>query len=257
VMLLFPWWTERARLFLPDSLPVVGYLGSDADPLTAYSRVWVLSQPDLPGNDTAGFERAFLPKRSLLGAPRDLGHLRLTLYRNGRHRPLLFSATDAVASAQVYVEGPGGAREPCAFDGTAHRCPGNLHVAVEWHEILFQPRHCLWLAPPGGNRRLVVEFPQVPAGALWALEGGIIWEHAFSRAPQYTAAHFGMEDAATGRPLTEIVLPPGLEGVQRAELAPPSNSAATVRLWSQSERADSRDVCVDFYAWGPEGEGAP
>ncbi len=48
VVLLVPWWTERARIFVPEGLPVVGYQGSDADSLDRYPRIWVLSEPHKP-----------------------------------------------------------------------------------------------------------------------------------------------------------------------------------------------------------------
>lgn len=257
VLLLFPWWAERARLFAPASLPVVGYLGSDADPLTAHPRIWLLSQPELPGNETSAFERAFLPDRSRVGAPRDFGHLRLALYRNGRHRPQLFSAADAIAQARVYVEDAGGARQPCAFDGQVHRCPGDLHVAAEWHEIHFQPRRCLWLAPPGGNRRLVVEFPQVPVGARLALEGGMVWDRGYFTGPQLSVTRVGVEEASTGRALAQFELPPGIEGVQRAEVPTAASGPIAVRLWSQADRAELRELCVDLFTWGEPERGTP
>ena len=46
VLLVYPWWAERARLFVPDSLPVVGCLGSEHNPLVDHPRIWVLAQPD-------------------------------------------------------------------------------------------------------------------------------------------------------------------------------------------------------------------
>ena len=45
VVLLHPWWTERARIYVPERVPVVGYQGSESDPLELHPRIWVLSQP--------------------------------------------------------------------------------------------------------------------------------------------------------------------------------------------------------------------
>src|SRR5260370_27795983 len=70
VVLLHPWWTERARLFVPKAIPVVGYLGSDGDPLSSYSRIWWLAQPRLPRSDLCGCERGFLPCPSPVCSPR-------------------------------------------------------------------------------------------------------------------------------------------------------------------------------------------
>jgi len=255
VLLLHPWWTERARLFVPaePKLKVVGYQGSEADPLTAFPRIWVLSQPWLPRADTAGFERAFLPGRTPLGNARTFGTLKLALYQNGRHRPVRFSADEALARASVYLQGPDEVRRPCPFDGQAYRCGGTVHVAAEWHELHFQPRHCLYFAPPGGNLRLVAEFSQVPPGALLRLEGGLIWDRGAFRGAPYSLTHFGVEDAQSGKPLLRVDLPPGLEGLQRAEAPADFTAPGTLRLWSQADRAELRELCVELWVLGDEG----
>lgn len=245
VLFLHPWWAERARLFAPERLPVVGYLGSEADPLTPYRRIWLLSQPRLPGANRAGLERAFLPGRSRLSETRRLGKLELTLYRNGLHRPLLFSAAESFASARVYLEGPQG-RQDCFFDGRVHRCPNGQQVAQEWHELKFQPRRCLWFKPPGGETRLVAEFPRVVTGELLSLEGGVIWEHAFRHEPSLSTVRVGAEQGM------EIAIPPGFEGVKRAE-AMGANFPAELplKLWVQADNPEGRETCVDFFSYGP------
>src|SRR5882757_9704555 len=58
-LLLYPWWTERARLFAPERMTVVGYQGSDADDLEQHARVWVLAQPDLPRASLSDFLQGF------------------------------------------------------------------------------------------------------------------------------------------------------------------------------------------------------
>jgi hypothetical protein len=68
VVLLVPWWTERARIFMPDGLPVVGYIGSDSDALERHPRIWVLSEPHLPRAGIGAFEDVFLPQRTEVGA---------------------------------------------------------------------------------------------------------------------------------------------------------------------------------------------
>ena len=250
VVLLAPWWTERARLFLPAGLPVVGYLGSDGASLFEHPRIWVLAEPELPRANLSRFEQVFLPQRTPLAAPRRFGKLSLTLYRNGRYRPVRFSAAQAYASAKVYLEGPQG-RVDCPFDGVAHRCPGaSQRVEPQWHELNFEPRRCLWFHPPGGPARLVAEFPEVPASAALSLEAGIIWEHAPRREPTLTALSLGVDDARTGRALVSLVVPPGLEGVQRAE-GGPLTEPGPVRLWVQSNNPEARESCVDLFALGP------
>jgi len=257
-VLLFPWWTEKARLHVPPELPVYGYLGSDADDLLAHPRVWVLGQPELPRSDADAFRAVFLPGRTAVGTPLEAGTLSLTLYENGRHRPRPFVASEAFASARVYLESPDGNRRECPFDGRAHRCPGSpVYVAPEWHELLYQPRRCLWMPAPGGRERLVAEFDGVPGGTALRLEGGIIWEQAWRRDAHLTTARLGVEDAASGERLLEVSLPPGLEGVQRQERALPSGAPRTVKVWVQSDNPDRRHVCLDVWALGAAGAGVP
>jgi hypothetical protein len=251
-VLLFPWWTERARLYLPPALPVYGHLGSQGDDLSAHPRVLVLGQPELPRAGEEEFLAAFLPGRTAQGETRRAGPLALTLYANGRYRPRRFVASESLAQARVYLESPEGARRDCPFDGRVHRCPGppHLSVATEWHEIRFEPRRCMWMHPPGGKERLVAEFDGVPGGTELRLEGGIIFEHAFPRAPHLSTTRMGVEDAASGERLLEVAQPPGLEGVQRAWRPLPPGEPRTVRVWVQADNADTRQVCLDVFALG-------
>lgn len=248
-VLLYPWWTERVRLFAPPSVSVVGYLGSDRDPLTSFSRIWVLAQPNLPRSDVNAFQRDFLPGRSRLGEPRAFGNLELALYRNELYRPAVFSSVSAVASARVYIETPGAARVECPYDGSAHRCPGSerLRVAAEWHELTFQPRYCLWMRPPGGTRRLVTEFRDLPVGERLVLEAGIVGEYATRTDPSLTTTRVGVADAATGNEILGVSIPRGIEGVRRAERSgsslPPVVGA---KLWIQSDNPTMRDTCVEL-----------
>ncbi len=252
-VLLFPWWAERARLFVPPEVPVYGYLGSDKDDLSAHPRIWVLGQPELPRSDEESFLQGFLPERRAVGSPSRAGPLSLALYENGRYRPRRFSATEAHARARVYLESPDGSRRDCPFDGTAHRCPGppHLYVAPEWHEILYEPRRCLWMHAPGGKQRLVAEWDGVPGGVGLRLEGGIIWEHAHPRDARLTTTYLGVDDAGSGARLLEVAVPPGVEGVQKAEVLLPEGAPRTVKVWVQSDNADRRQVCLDVLALEP------
>lgn len=246
-VLLVPWWTERARLFVPAGLDVTGYLRDEGDDLERYRRVWVLSQPHLPEAGISAFERQFLPGRTLVGTARSFGNLSLSLYANGRYRPTLFSATGSVAEAHVYLEAPGGARIECPFDGKAHRCQGPewLHVAAEWHEVDGAPKKCLWMHAPGGATKLVAEFAQAPAGTL-RLEAGYVWDrHSFM---DRTASQVGVDNAGTGAPLVRLSLPPGTRGFQKEERA--LAAPAGIRVWAQSEREDLRELCVEVRSLG-------
>jgi len=257
VVLLFPWWTERARLYLPPEVPVVGYFGSDRDNLTAHPRIWVLGQPQLPGTGEEGFRKAFLPGRTTVGQPFQAGNLTLTLYTNGRYRPHRFVASEAYARARVYVESPDGTRRPCPFDGRAHRCqgPSHLYVAPEWHELYYEPRRCLWMHPPGGPDRLVVELDGVPSGMGLRLEGGITFENTFNRS-HLSNIHMGVDDAKSGERLLDVVVPQGVPGVQKAERSLPPGEPRTVKIWSQATNPELRHLCLDVVALGAPGEGA-
>ncbi|WP_163995211.1 hypothetical protein [Pyxidicoccus caerfyrddinensis] len=252
-VLLFPWWTEHARLFVPPDVPVYGYLGSDRDDLSAHPRIWVLGQPELPRSDEDGFLATFLPERRVVGTPVHEGPLSLALYENGRYRPRRFTASDAYAKARVYLEAQDGTRRDCPFDGQAHRCPGPnyLYVAPEWHELFYEPRRCLWMHAPGGPQRLVAEFDGIPGGVGLRLEGGIIWEQAHLKDARLTPAYLGVDDARSGVRLLEVVVPPGLEGVQKAEVRLPEGEPRTVKVWVQSDNADRRQVCLDVLAVEP------
>ncbi len=252
VVLLYPWWIERARLFVPKAIPVVGYLGSDGDPLAAYSRIWVLAQPRLPRSDFNGFDYRYLNGRDPLGSPRHFGNLQLSLYRNRLHRPIVFSAVSESASARVYLEQGDHARLDCPFDGKAHRCPGaeRLHVAPEWHEVLYQPRFCLWMHPPGGSRRIAAESPHARWGERLTLAAGIIGELAFHHEPELTPTQVVVEEMASGQKLLEIIIPPGREGIFQDSR--PATGAVHdpvgLRLWVRSENPALREACVELFS---------
>lgn len=247
VLLLQPWWTERARLFAPRSLPVVGYQGSVADPLTDSQRIWVLSQPDLPRGIDPGFEEKFLPQRTRIGDERTFGHLHLSLYQNGRYRPSLFAGIDSIAKAHVYVEQPNGSRVACPWDGTAHRCPlRDLHVGAEWHAIDFVPLHCLWLHPPGGDAQLVVEFPDTPHGETLELRGGMIWDRGYFHGDDYSSTGL-VALGGNGQRLASMEFPTGLISLQRAQ-GPAPGGLLTLKVHAQLEH--DRDLCADVRVLG-------
>lgn len=256
VLLLYPWWTERARLYAPDSLPVIGYLGSDTEDLTAHPRIWLLAQPHLPKSDLSGFLDQFEKDRKKLGEPRAFGTLELSLYQNGRYRPPLFTASEQLAQARVYLEN-GSQRIDCPWNGRAHQCPnaGYLRAQQEWHEVNEIPRHCLYFHPPGGQARMVVEFPNVPAADEVGLEGGIVWEYAAHHNPELSDVRVTAE-SGDGRELLAFTAKKGVETFYRESAKGPAQPF-TLRLTVQADNPQNRQTCIDFFARGPRQGGTP
>ena len=243
VVLLHPWWTERARLFLPPDLPVVGYLGDTTDDLLEHPRIWVRANERLPRTPDTDFRRNFLPDRTQAGEPRQLGPLTLTPYRNGRARKVALSLIDAFDRLEISVEGPGEtAAQPCRRSGARMQCPFDASVEVAWHEVLYQPVRCLFLLPPGGPARIAVRFPEVPAGTL-LLEAGITWEHAWKRERsdvQLTVA------GPAGN--LHLRIPQGHEGFVSGDAPQPAPGPVTLTV--QADDPHEREVCVRLRVLG-------
>jgi hypothetical protein len=247
VVLLAPWWTERARLYVPEGLPVVGYQGSDADPLVFYGRIWVLAEPDLPRAGQHAFHEAFDPGRTEDGQERRFGHLSLRRYQNGRAKPVRFSAAQALGRAKAWYEAPDGTRTDCTFDGTRHRCPGNNFIDVEWHEVNFEPRLCLRFFPPGGPTRLTLEFEGVPAAQSLELSAGYTWDRGYFKPKDgVTSSDLSLEVNGVK---TMLPLPWGLVGRQQVAVAQ-TPEGATVRVQISAQNAKDRDVCMELYGFG-------
>lgn len=254
-VLLYPWWTERAREFLPKTVSVVGYLGSDTDDLSEHPRIWLLAAPELPKSDLPSFLRAFTQRRTLLpfggqAGARRFGKLSLALYRNDRARPVLWSAVDHLAEAKVYLQHPDGHREDCRFAGGIFRCPGNLTVSAGWHEIFYQPRRCLFMHAPGGPTRLVAQF-DVPAAPTLRLSSGIVWEHAWKHDARLTPYDVTVAGAGV---LGALRIPVGKEGLLSKDLPFVTSEGAgaagprAVAVSVQSDRFEERDGCVELTA---------
>ena len=239
VVLLYPWWTERARIYLPERIPVVGYQGSDQDPLELHPRIWVLAQPRM--------EDRYATQNPASGPARTFGNLRLQLYQNKQFRPPRWDARAALATARVYLESADGARTDCRWDGRAHRCPNGSEVAVEFHEVKFQPRQCLKFFPPGGSAKLVAEFANVPAAPTVALRAGLIWDRGFFHMPELTPVDLGVQ--LNGDAAIALTIPVGVEGWLRAD-GPAIPEGATVRVWSRSNNPAYRELCLELYGLG-------
>jgi hypothetical protein len=250
VVLLHPWWTDRARLFLPPELPIVGYLGDETDALSEHPRVWVLAEPKLPRTPQAAFAAGFLPGRAPLGAERRFGPYALSLYRNGRFRPVRFSADEALKTASVAVDVPGAGSSSCTREGSGFRCPGGARVEAGLHEVLYQPSRCLFVVPPGGPGAVELTFEEVPQARALRLEVGIVWEHAWKHGGHLTPVHVSLADADSARPVAAVTVEPGQEGFVAAEAA---GGARRLRLRVQSDNAHERETCIRLRALdGPE-----
>ena len=239
VVLLAPWWTERARSFVPEGLPVVGYQGSDGDSLEPYARVWVLSEPRQPNAAMSAFEKSFSPSRTALGEERRFGNLALRLYQNGRYHPQTFDAADALAQAQVYLESPDGNRQPCTWTGAGFRCPNGKIVGKEWHEVHFAPYSCVKMEAPGGSTRVVMDFTAT-ASESSALRAGYIWEYGAYKDSTITPAIVVLEVNGQAQSLE---IPVGDELMHRLE-GPAIPEGARVRIALSSGNPTARVVCV-------------
>jgi hypothetical protein len=239
VVLLAPWWTERARIYVPEGLPVVGYQGSDGDSLERYPRIWVLSEPHMPYADLSDFEKAFNPSRTPVNAERRFGNLALRLYQNGRYHPVTVDAAEALAQAQVYLESPDGNRQPCPWTGAGHRCPNGKVVAREIHEVHFAPYSCVKMEAPGGTTRVVMEFTS-PAADSSSLSAGYIWEYGAYKDATITPTPVFLEVNGQAQSLE---IPVGDELMHRME-GPAIPEGARVRIWLNSGNPTARVVCV-------------
>jgi len=253
-VVLHPWWTDDARRFLPEALPIHGDPHAAGRDLVEASRIWVISQPRLPRADTRGFERAFLPLREPLDETTRFGPLELRAYRNLRHRPVAFDAAASLARAQAWIETPGAAKRACRRVRDDLECPGLGRLRSGLHEVDFAPIRCLPLPPPGGASRLVVEFRDVPRAGQLLFEGGVIGEEAWKKGPELTPLGLGVE--SPDRVLLERSLPAGSEGLTQAVLDELAGTPRTLRLVSRAERPGRRVPCVNLRVLGPADGGA-
>jgi hypothetical protein len=255
-VMLHPWWTERARLHLPETLEVLGDPRAVGRDLRASPRIWLVSQPDLPRAGTRDFLSRFEVERTRQGPTRTFGQLQLSLYRNHRARPLLFDAGAALETASVRLETPKtGQRVPCRRTRDGFRCPGRppLTVFEGWHELDFAPMRCIWMPPPGGDQRLVLAFRGLPPAGTLHLQGGLVGEHAVQRGRGLTPVHFGVR-RPDGTSLIAHTLPPGTEGQVHLTHRLGAGDDA-LELWSQSGRAERRALCLRLRAFGDAADG--
>lgn len=248
VLLLHPWWAEKARLFAPAQLPVVGYLGSDGDDLEEYQRIWVLSQPELPRNDEHGFQVAFSRDRVSELNPQRFGNLRLERFRNGRYHPPLLSSDDGVVQPAALTVETGQDRAVCTGSGGQVSCPGGAFAkGTAWHEVHYRPLRCLWIHPPPAPSLLTLTLPVDSAAAQVRVEAGLFWEHAAKRDPKLTPVTLSLEGATSP---AEIRIEPGDERLQRIERPLPSAGAQGLTVRVETRNPEAREICLRWRLYG-------
>lgn len=242
-VLLSPWWTERARLYLPERFAVVGYQGSDHADLETHPRVWVLAQPELPRTGVSAFMAAFSPARTPVGPDRRFGSLSLRLFTNGRARPVVLDGAALLAQAQVYLEQLDGTRQACGWNGRGMQCPNGHTLAVEWHEVHFEPLRCLHLEAPAGSAKLVVEFPATPGVDQVLVRAGYVWEKQ--------AWHQGLSASDVGLEVDGAVTVANLPaGVEQPASRLEARGGTRIRVWLSAPNPNAREVCVTVHGFG-------
>jgi hypothetical protein len=244
VVLLAPWWTERARLFVPGDVSVVGHLQSDQEDLSDAPRIFVLSQPNLPGAHLGTFWRAFLPQRRPLDEPRTFGNLVVQLFENNRFRLKRFDASGTLPTAAAYLQAPDGSKQPCQWQGERFRCGNGQEIAVEWHEVFFAPYRCLRLYPPGGALSATLEFANVPALTTVELRAAYTWDRGTFK-EGVDSTFLELQDGTQTR---AVELKPGQEHFVSTVLSavPPG---ATLKVASRATSANAREVCVQLFGY--------
>src|SRR5690606_27102126 len=104
-------------------------------------------------------------------------------------------------------------RVACRRGGAAIHCPGRPAITVRegWYELDFAPMRCVWMPPPGGPRRLVIELDGLPTEGTLHLQGGLVGEEAVQKGQGLTPLHFGVTTPG-GEDLFAHTLAPGVEG---------------------------------------------
>lgn len=247
VILLYPWWTERARLFMPAGLPVVGFIGSDSLDLPRAKRIWVLAEPDLPRADWTTFTKTFGSARTEIGTSARFGRLALHLYANGRAKPVAFDGDGVIGASRVYLEGRDGLRSDCVWDGARHRCANNHSVRPQWREVAYGPQRCLTYDAFGPEVRIVVELPTgyIARAKEVQVSAAFIAETAFRTGPEATSVAFGIDVGDEHRTAQLI---PGTHGFQTVAL-PVGDPASPVRVWFVSAKDNDDRVCVQIDGW--------
>jgi hypothetical protein len=205
MVLLQPWWTERARLFLPENVPVVGFQGCQTRDFEKYRRIWVLAQPAQPRAQMGAFSESFGRQRTVLQGPQRFGRLELSLYENGRFQAPVFSGFQALSE-----------------------------VKKEWHEVLFEPVQCIRFDPPNS-----LEFVMPVSTQNLRVQAGYIWDRgAFKEGVTGSV----IDISKNGKQM-QLGLPAGVEGFQILSLGAVS-SGTSIKLSISAGNLNAREVCL-------------
>jgi hypothetical protein len=217
VILLQPWWTERARLFIPSQFEVVGFQGSEANDFQTNSRIWVLAQERMPRANMSGFHSAFDAQRTLVGAPKQFGNLTLSLYENGRSKPLLFSGFRDLQN-----------------------------VKKAWHEVNFEPLKCIRFDPPN-----TLDFVAPMAMNSLVIQAGYIWD----RGTFVDGVTGSTIEIQAGTKREALGLSAGNPKLQTVSLGPISQGDQ-IHITSSAGNPNAREICLIISGFGAPG-GSP
>ena len=214
-----PWWTERARLFVPErDCRSSGYLGSDARRPAAPPARLAAGRASAPATDEGAFEAAFSPvAHRRWDRERRFGNLSLRLYANGRHRPLALLGAGAAATQGLRStsRSPDGARQALPMERPRPTsCPNGKVVAVEWHEVHFEPLPLPALRRARRSHAAGGGAPPVPAADAVVLQAGYIWERAAYL--QGTRHRQSVTPRGERRTRRRLSIPAGVERLARA-----------------------------------------
>jgi hypothetical protein len=205
MVLLHPWWTERARLFLPENIPVVGFHGSEKRDFEKYRRIWVLAQPAQPRAQMSSFSESFGRERTMLKEPQRFGRLELSLHENGRFQAPVFSGVDALSQ-----------------------------VKKEWHEVAFEPVRCIRFDPPN-----TLEFVMPVSTQNLRVQAGYSWD----RGTLKDGVTGSVIDVVQNGKQLQLGLPAGVEGFHTLSLGAVS-SGTLVKLSISAGNPTAREVCL-------------
>jgi len=136
-------------------------------------RIWILSDADLTDEATAR-----LPFDAESNHERDFGNVSVVTVDIARDELPRISLLERLPEAKARIEGSDGSHSCGDFDERNWRIqchgPGARGFVGRHLQFFADDAHqCIQARPPSGDRRLVIEFPSIPQGAMLRLRAGI------------------------------------------------------------------------------------